>query len=78
MGGVVVFDLRGAGFIQIFFSMGQTNGRRCVDPGRQREHGKKQVPEIFSVMNVETRTAACLMAVERAGARFGYGICEIP
>jgi DNA-binding NarL/FixJ family response regulator len=48
----------------LWLSQGKTNGDIAIILGISESTVKKHVLEIFSVLNVETRTAACLHAVE--------------
>lgn len=48
----------------LWLAQGKTNGDIAVILGISESTVKKHVLEIFSVLNVETRTAACLQAIE--------------
>jgi DNA-binding NarL/FixJ family response regulator len=53
----------------LWLSQGKTNGDIAVILGISESTVKKHVLEIFSALNVETRTAACLLAVEALSGR---------
>ena len=48
----------------LWLAQGKTNGDIAIILGISESTVKKHVLEIFSALNVETRTAACLQAVE--------------
>ncbi len=53
----------------LWLAQGKTNGDIAVILGISEATVKKHVLEIFNVLNVETRTAACLLAVEALSTR---------
>lgn len=52
----------------LWLSQGKTNGDIATILGISESTVKKHVLEIFTVLNVETRTAACLLAIEALSA----------
>ncbi|MES2924593.1 MAG: response regulator transcription factor [Verrucomicrobiota bacterium] len=52
----------------LWLAQGKTNGDIATILGISESTVKKHVLEIFGVLSVETRTAACLIAVEALGA----------
>ena len=52
----------------LWLSQGKTNGDIATILGISESTVKKHVLEIFAALNVETRTAACLLAVEALSA----------
>lgn len=48
----------------LWLSQGKTNGDIAIILGISEATVKKHILEVFSVLNVETRTAACLQALE--------------
>ena len=52
----------------LWLAQGKTNGDIATILGISESTVKKHVLEIFAALNVETRTAACLLAVEALSA----------